>query len=266
MLEVVFNDALCSNLMSARSEYGIFPRLIIADLWLLNLDVGRIDRPEDSSYRRIASFRLAVLPYSEVTDEELLLWSETDRGLEILRKAMAAGDSLRIWYSEEPRELCGLYYLCSLLTEYPGDVYAVRAPERIRYEDEQLCLLSNSTGNLNPACVVKTLETAVRLAPWEIALYAENWERLKQENSLLRAVISGRVVSVDADFYDRMILKHIPSESVMEKEALSTVVKANPWIQIGWCVLRIHEMIRLGQIAIAEDHPNPAERLIRRAD
>ena len=34
---------------------------------------------------------------------------------DVISEAMDKGEPLRIWYSENPKELCGLCYLCSLL-------------------------------------------------------------------------------------------------------------------------------------------------------
>ena len=61
----------------------------IVDLYRTNLDVGYINEPEDSDYRKIASWRLAY-SYIDVSDDELLQeWCAKYDGWEYLYKAIA---------------------------------------------------------------------------------------------------------------------------------------------------------------------------------
>ena len=262
-INIVFGDSLNGTLMGAGGKYEALKHSRIVDLYYMNLDVGYIDQPEDSDYRKIASWRLAHM-YTNESDEELLEWSEKNG--ENLNSVLEEGLPLRIWYSEEPRELCGFYYLCSLLKYYPNDVFAVRIPERICYEDKGTYRLTNSTGNLDPDNAGVIVESAVKLSHEELGLYADEWERLKRENSILRTVISGKIVSVEEDFYDKLILGQFPAESLLEEQAFDKVARAYPFIQQGWITLRIQKMIDDGKILVMKDNRIPARRLICRQD
>jgi len=261
-VDVVFNDPLQIALKRAGRDYTALEYAKVANLYRTNLDVGYIKEAEESDYRKLASWRLAYM-YVDVSDEEILEeWCEKYEGWETLCKAIEKKKPLRIWYSENPRELCGFWYLCSLLKDYPADVYAVRAPERIHDETDDSYFFVYSTGDIDPDNAGKLVETAVKLSPKEMKMYAKEWSRLKQENALLRTVTAGRVVSVDESFYDDAILKYVAEEPKTEAKIFEEAMMALPYIQQGWITLRIQKMIDKGRIEIAEDNENPAKRLL----
>lgn len=263
-VDVVFSDALQTALKRAGRDYTALEYVKTASLYRTNLDVGYIREPEESDYRKLASWRLAYI-YVDAPDEEILEeWCKNYEGWEILCRAIEKERPLRIWYSENPRELCGFWYLCSLLQNYPADVYAVRAPERIHNEKDDSYRFVFSTGDIDPDSAGRLAETAVKLSPKEIRMYAKEWSRLKQENALLRTVTAGRVVSADESFYDDAIWKHVSEEPKKEAKIFEEVMIATPWIQQGWITLRIQKMIDKGRIVIAEDNENPAGRLLCR--
>lgn len=263
IVNVVFGDSIHNSLIQACRDYEVLEPLSTIILNQTHLDMGLINEPEDSDYRRIASWRL-VFAYMNESDEELIEWSEHDSGWEMLHKAMESNDPLRIWYSEEPGELCGFYFLCTLLKDYAGEVYAVKAPERVWYEDKKEYRLVNSTGSLDPDNVGKAALNSVKLSSGEIGLYAEEWERLKEENAPLRAVISGRVVSVNAGFYDPLIWNYVPESPIRVKDFFRNAQCGMPYVSEGWLALRLQAMIGRGMIEVVQDNKNPELRLICR--
>ena len=263
-VDIVFGDSIRGSLIQARGDYEALKDARIASaLWQTNLDVGYINEPEDSNYRKIASLRLA-LRHLDASDEELLGWFDGYNGWKDLQRTIDQGEPIRIWYSENPRELSGFYYLCTLLKDYSGDVYAVRIPERIRYKDEEKYHLVYGSGQLDSDNAGRIVESAVKLFPMEIRMYAEEWERLKQENAPLRTVIAGKIISVGAGFYDPIIWTYVPDEPVTEEELFRKAYSAMPYIQQGWLTFRIQAMIDKGLIEVVKDNEDPAKRLILR--
>ena len=81
------------------------------------------------------------------------------------------------------------------------------------------------------------------------------WEALRRENAPLRAVISGRVVSVEADFYDRFLLDAFESteEKVREGRLIGRVLNRQLGIWDGWLHLRIGKFINDGRIEVVKE-------------
>lgn len=262
-VDVVFNDSINTALTMASGSYEALEYVKKACLFRTNLDVGYINEPEDSDYRKTVSWRLATA-YTDETDEELLEWSNKYPGWEYLCSAMEKEESLRIWYSENPKELCGFYYLCSLLTTYPVDVFAVHVPDRKQYGKDGTYRPVYTTGQLDSDDVGEIVESAVKLSAEEIKMYADEWNRLKQENAPLRTVIAGRIVSVYESFYDSIIWKYIPTEPMTEARICGDALYAMQYIHHGWLTLRIQKMIDNGMIIIAEDNETKSKRLLCR--
>lgn len=262
-VNVVFGDSLNSTLREAGRVYEALEYPQIVDLHDLHLDVGNIDQPEDSDYRRLASWKF-VYAYANESDEVILSYERKNREWDYLQKTIDQGGLIRIWYSENPRELCGFYYLCSLLKDYTGAVYAVRAPERIRYDDEKKNRFVYMTGQIDADHAGEIVESAELLSPDELRLYADEWERLKRENAPLRTVIAGKIVSVGAGFYDGIILTNVPTEPTEEKAVFGMALSAMPYIQQGWLAWRIQRLIDREYIVVEKDNEDPEKRVIRR--
>lgn len=55
--------------------------------------------------------------------------------LERLKVFIENGKKIRIWYSDAPYSLCGLYHICLLLKSYKNDIYVIKLPEYIIHEN-----------------------------------------------------------------------------------------------------------------------------------
>ena len=148
------------------------------------------------------------------------------------------------------------------MKDYTADVYAVRVPERIRDKEDGKYHLAYETGYMDPDLVGRIVETGVKLSSEEIALYAEEWERLKQENALLRTVIGGKIVSVPLDFYDPLIYQYVPKEPATEKSVYTDAIINMPYVDLSWIISRIHKMIDSGYIKVVKDNKDTEKRMI----
>ena len=74
--------------------------------------------------------------------------------------------------------------------------------------------------------------------------YAIAWSKLREENSPLRAVVNGRLLSVPESFYDFLIWESITKKPVKENELIGNLLGKNQ-ISIGdmWYAKRIDTLI-----------------------
>lgn len=99
----------------------------------LMLSIGDISEDAPGILRRQALEQLyGVFPRGtgQMAAQELLLRANSDWS-EVQKRA-AEGEAIRIWYSNQPDELCGFYWMMAQLTQwgdYQGPVYAVQLPE-----------------------------------------------------------------------------------------------------------------------------------------
>lgn len=117
-----------------------------------------------------------------------------------LKDFLERGETARIWYSQSPYALCGLYFLCHWLRNCQNPVHVVELP---RYRIKENTLISyQGWGEVCPEEFALFLSCEKELSFVERRLYTSRWGELVQENAPLRASVNGRLVSAEGDFYD----------------------------------------------------------------
>ena len=86
---------------------------------------------------------------------------------------------------------------------------------------------------------------------------------MREENSPLRAVVNGRLLSVPESFYDFLIWESITKKPVKENELIGNLLGKNQ-ISIGdmWYAKRIDTLIEQRKIRVIQDSDDQYERVI----
>lgn len=138
--------------------------------------------------------------------EQLDRW--IDGGAETLRAVLersAAGEPVRLWYSDQPDELCGFYWLLARLDglEQCGAVSAVKLP---RWDQRDNSVVTYTAwGDVPPGEWSRFLPLEQPVSPTLRRACANRWKELQEENAPLRAVLNGVLTGVPEDFYDSFI-------------------------------------------------------------
>ena len=178
----------------------------------------------------------------------------------ILRRALT-GEELRIWYSDQPDELCGMYWLLSELNglDHHGKIWLVKMPDWQPEQDGELVVTHTSWGEVTPdqwsqyAALQKEAPSALLVG------CAMLWQDLKKENSPLRASVNGRLASVPEDFYDSFIYREIARkpQQFSEADVVGRVVgHCQLGISAGWIAGRIEKMIGSGLLEPVDQPPD----------
>ncbi|MBE6887682.1 MAG: DUF1835 domain-containing protein [Ruminococcaceae bacterium] len=133
------------------------------------------------------------------------------------------GEDIRVWYSDNPSERCGmLWFMAELrkIKDYSGRVYTIKLPKYMYDEQENTITEYFGWGEMEPAKWHRCLEYTQDKTK-ECWGYAQQWWNLVRENSTLRAVVNGRVRSVSEDIYDRYIWEEI---DLVEDEFIQAAV------------------------------------------
>lgn len=231
----------------------------------LVLSVGDISENQPGIKRKETLEHLySVYPNDEGHQLAQEMIKRVNEDLKTVRERVAAGESLRIWYSNQPDEMCGLYWFLWQLNHWEtqdGQVHIVKLPE---WEVDE-------SGN-----ILQRIGWG-ELAAWEWHRYltlqksvtqsfcqscASHWMTLQKENSPLRIILNGQLVSAPETIYDDFITRVIAEEGEEFQEArIVGRVLGNYQLGIGdyWIALRIEEMIREGKLEplthLAEDSP-----------
>ena len=229
------------------------------------LDIGNIKEPVDSLYRKDLIYSMYAQNQWE-QDEEM---EKELKGLgdvyanELMRLKIFLdnGETVRIWYSDAPYSRCGFYSLCQILKEYENEISVVKLPEYITREKEIVSYQSWSEVSAEEFAGFLSYEKS--LSREEVRMYAALWSELVEDNTPLRAVVNGKVLSVPDDFYDFLIWKWLKDVPLKEARLIGNILG---YSQIGigdwWYARRIEYYIEQGKICVIEDLEYKYARII----
>lgn len=238
-----------------------------ADIYGFNLvlSVGDISESRPGIRRRqVLEHLYSVYPNDEGWQAAQDIMNKVDGDLKTVRERAAAGEALRIWYSSQPEEMCGLYWFMEQLDQWEmqdGQVFMVRLPEWEADEKGNI-VQKSGWGDVASEEWYRYLALQKPVPPAFCQSGALYWRTLQKENAPLRAVLDGRLVSAPETLYDDFIIREIAAQEDNFQEAI-VVGRVLGKYQLGmkdsWVALRIEEMIHAGKLeavtAAAEDMP-----------
>ena len=210
----------------------------------------------------------AAAPGRQIAEE---LMDHAAEGFRSLLAQLEQGESLRVWYSDQPDERCGLSWLCWEL-QRRGIQAPVHLADLPRWEERSdgTVVRYISWGEMEPGKFGTYISRQREAGPVLRSALAREWEALRQENGPLRAVVNGYLRTVPADFYDhalRRVLAEQPEEFHQARAIGLALGKYLPGISDCWLALRMEELLKNGELEAVTEAPEggPAyHRLLRK--
>jgi Protein of unknown function./Domain of unknown function (DUF1835). len=231
------------------------------------LDIGDISKPIDSEYRKNLILDMYTINgwydinYSIGLEES---WKKYVQELERLRSFAAENHEFRIWYSDAPYSLCGLYFACNLLNNYHSRVSIIKLPDYIQLSENEMQFFS-SWGEVEPGKFYRFLPLEVSLSTCELNFFSSKWNELSDDNSSLRAVVNGKVIGVPEDFYDHIIKKQLPEGEFIMARLIGDILGNYPLgISDSWYAKRILHMIKQGEIEIVQKQKETYRQILKK--
>ena len=212
----------------------------------LGLDMGDIREPLGEVRHQLLK---QWYDWDEVADRD---WGRCLEAAEHL-KAVGPGDTVRIWVDRTPASACGLLHAASLLKDTKAAVHVVALPPW-RERPDGVVETYLGWGEVEPERFGHFLSREEPVPPLALGAMAHRWEVLQKENAPLRAVVNGQVRSVEEDFYDGLIRKHIPAGQTKIANIIGNVL-GQEWPGIGdvWLAERIRWMLSTGELRMVRE-------------
>lgn len=269
MIEVTFSESAGGGLKEAR-RYS--EELAGSDIICLGTmaDIGDITEPMFGEYRYKLICRMLYReqwgPDLEMKAELKQLGKYYAKQYLRLKRGLKNGEPVRVWCDNSPNSMCGMLWLSGLLAKYNAQVYAVELSwfnKFVNAKFDDVYVLRHGWGECEPREFAEALSVTRRIPQVELVANSTEWQRLVKENSKLRAVISGRVVSVPVSFYDFLILRYLGKRPVKEAMLIGRILGENP-LGVGdwWYARRIEHFIRRKTIVVLEDSEREYQRII----
>ena len=224
------------------------------------LSVGDISDDGIGSQRKNVLRQMLSVHYTEDMDyqvEEKM--QKTTKSLSSVIERYVAGEQVRIWYSHNPDELCGMYWLMAQLRPLKSQtaIYLIKLPIW-EYGKENTVISRTGWGDVAPGEWGKFTSLQEEVRPAFLSACATKWKQLQKENAPLRAMLNGQLQSVSEDIYDSFILREIaaqPDEFKMAVVIGNVLGKYQLGIGDVWVSMRIEKMIDTGMCEIVQDAP-----------
>lgn len=242
------------------------------DIYCISLawSIGEISESMIGSQRREVMEKLFSVwsedQMAQIIDKKI---QDAQTALTAVLERCSAGEDIRVWYSHNPDEMCGMYWLLAQLRplKQRGSIYLVKLPEW-EYTGENTVSMRNGWGEIGPGEWGRYLALQQEAQPAFLALCATKWNQLKEENAPLRVFLNGQLQSASDDVYDSFILREILVQPEVFNEAFvigNVLGKYQLGIGDAWAALRIGKMIAEGKLEIVErapaDHPVYRQKL-----
>lgn len=264
MLEVVFSGNAAGNLKLAQKRDKTTGPLYgsPADIYgfELALSVGDItDTGTGAKWFDALRGLYSLYPPERRDETAAAMVQAAQSALDGLRQRLCGGDSIRIWYSQNPDEACGYCWFLAQLNEWncAAKVYTLKLPEWIKV-NETVCRSSSDWAGVDIRDWSKCAALQQELPSAMIVSAAMHWRQLQQENAPLRAIINGQLCSVPAEFYDHFIYREIAAmpETFDEADLIGRIIgKYQLGVSDGWLALRVEEMIERGELKALDAAP-----------
>ncbi len=234
------------------------------------LSVGDISEDIPGEKRRqVLEWLYGIYPF---LDKEPAFTEEMmQKGKDVLEEIsgrIREGEAVRVWYSNQPDELCGMHWFMAWLGQLNlqrGQVILVQLPDWEPLEDGSI-ITHSGWGGVKPGDWHRYAAMQREVAPKFCMACAEHWKDLRGENAPLRAVLNGRLASVPETIYDGFIIREIEAEEDEFHEAMvigRVLGKYSLGIGDAWVAHRIEGMIAAGRL-IPVTQPAPGDPIYHR--
>jgi hypothetical protein len=272
MIEIGFNGSMVGNLKAAAAYNGLFKgdeggTEILMLEFILN--IGYIDNDITGEYRTALPGELYMFSgcdddvefEEEETEEEakasfgagnLRQWDRFLKCLEICK-------DIRIWLSHTSESICGMLFLCNYLEDKDVNIYIAECP---RFIPERSKYLLAGWEMCEPENLAEYVSVTRKINQDELHAYSEKWEKLKKENAPLRAYVDDRIISVNEDFYDFILRRHIPDGEFKALRLIGDSYEEGIHIASYWLERRVEYMIESGDLEIVKDSKDKRKRIL----
>lgn len=207
------------------------------------------DCPRKEYIREVYSFDR----YNEQTDTETAINEFWTNCISDLQKLKSNPLQIRVWLDSTPDAQCGLLFLADLLKGGKTAIHVVELPQKITGKDN--CTVEyRGWGEVEPQLFGTFLNKERVLTENEVKDLADKWQVLKNENSLLRVIKNGSVISADISYYDDLIRKEFPKEACKIANIIGGAL-GNQEILTGdvFIAKRIQNFIKNGELVVLDE-------------
>lgn len=260
MINITFSDSLSGSLKMAdyyAKKYNSEIQDLKDNLYslYLNLDLGDISEQQFGEKRENDFVKM----FGNEDISFMRKWFNKElKKIDKIEKLLKQGHSIRIWYTERSNEFCGFCWLLTMLDLWEIDndkILYVKLPQSILFDNGKYEVFGSS-GMFDPEMLYQLVNNQCYLTESFKNYHIKKWQIVQKENTEMRVSINSQLLSVNADFYDSIILYEIEKleDTFKQAEAIGNCL-AKLWTYDSFVSWRIDKMIEKGLFEIVEEAP-----------
>jgi hypothetical protein len=210
----------------------------------LALDMGDIsDIDTDMKARK----RFLDTYFSDYPGVSNAIWETNQQAIMRIQEAKSTLEPIRMWICvSNPAELCGLHFICHLMSAARTPLSVVRIPNEI--EKENSIISYRGTGDIDAELLGGYVDYDEPVSDLQRKVYATLWCTLVKENTPLRAVVNGTLISVSDYFYDFALRASMPDTECTIAQLIGTAMGQISGVGDQWLYLRVKYMLNEGEL------------------
>ena len=226
MIHIVFQEADIDVLKKAQE----LDESLAGDVRIVRDDfaVGPIQNIyETEGYQARRDYWKAQIDYSPYNTEDLMHLVDDRLMVHNLKRSLDedAKEEVWVWMGQNQHDVCGYYWLISQLKDYQGRISVLYLNNLPFINDKGQIFYPTSLHQILPKEFLKAkkLSRIVTLSEFEVD--PDEWQKLMDENGAIRILEGGKkIVSKEADFYDKDILAGLTKEPQKGQRALQSIL------------------------------------------
>jgi hypothetical protein len=226
MIHIVFQEADIEVLKKAQE----LDETLAGDVQIVRDDfaVGPIQNIfETEGYQARRDFWKAQVDYSPYNTEDLMHLVDDKMMVHNLKKSLDENEKEEawIWMGQNQHDVCGYYWLVSQLKDYQGRIYVLYLNNLPFINEKGQIFYPTALHQIQPKEFLKAKKLSRKVTLSEFEIDPDEWKRLMEENGAVRILEGGKkIVSKDADFYDKDILAGLTTESQKGNRAMHNIL------------------------------------------
>ncbi len=199
-----------------------------------------------------SSYGYYELCYGPIQPEILDKDRKDKRRVKKILKTAKREKEIRVWYANNATDKCGLYHLVNALQDVDCKIFVVEMPGDLGFRPSDW---EKFWTEVEPEDFLACLHLARELNIDERNVISKKWQQLVIENTNLRIIQDGEIVSVSDDYLDNIILSNAPdtTEFLARKLVGETIGRSARYFGIGFVEWRIEKMIENGIFSVVQE-------------
>lgn len=226
MIHIVFQEADIDVLKKAQE----LDETLTGDVLIVRDDyaVGPLENSyEVEGYQQRREWWKGLLEMSPYNTDQLMEMVDDRLLVHNLKKALDvnAQEVVWIWMGQNQHDVCGYYWLMSQLATYQGRIYVLYLNNLPFITEKGNIFYPTAIHQIQPKEFLKAKKLNRKITLSEFEVDPDEWRKLCAENAMVRILEGGKkIVSKDADFYDKDILVALTVEPQKGNKVMAAIL------------------------------------------